>query len=333
MTRFSFPGAVVVLVAGGTQDAVGIPAVEAKLREPFGTAFDRAGNLWIIEMESGNRLLKVDRSGVLTHFAGQPKAGFSGNGGPALEAQFKGPHNLAILPSGNVLIADTFNGHLREVDVQAAIVNESPLQKPASSKPFCVALAFDGSQVYVADLLRVYSLDLKSGAAKVIAGNGSKGAPPDGSVAANAPLLDPRAVAPDHHGNVYILERNGNALLVVDPQGVIRTVVNATGARGAAGDGGPALAATMNGPKHLCVDLDDSVIIADAENNIVRRYQPKDGKITRIAGTGKKGAGGLGGDPLKCELARPHGVTVNPETGELYITDSYNDRILKIVKE
>jgi streptogramin lyase len=86
----------------------------------------------------------------------------------------------------------------------------------------------------------------------------------------------------------------------------------------------------MNGPKHLCLDRDGSVLIADAENHVVRRFSPKTGLMTRVAGTGKAGASGLDGDPQKCELRRPHGVTIGPE-GNLYITDSYNDRILKIV--
>jgi DNA-binding beta-propeller fold protein YncE len=107
-------------------------------------------------------------------------------------------------------------------------------------------------------------------------------------------------------------------------------VVNAAGKKGASGDGGDALAATMNGPKHLCVDLDDSVIIADAENNLVRRYVPATGKIQRVAGTGHIGTAGLGGPPTQCDLHRPHGVTVRAD-GALFITDSYNNRILKIV--
>ena len=101
---------------------------------------------------------------------------------------------------------------------------------------------------------------------------------------------------------------------------------------GGEGDGGPALAASMNGPKHLCIDRDDTVIIADAENNLVRRYVPATGKIERVAGTGKQGSEGVGGSPLACQVARPHGVTIHPLTGELYITDSYNNRVLKIVK-
>jgi DNA-binding beta-propeller fold protein YncE len=55
--------------------------------------------------------------------------------------------------------------------------------------------------------------------------------------------------------------------------------------------------------------------------------------MERIAGTGKQGSAGVGGDPKQCQLARPHGVTVHPQTGELFITDSYNNRVLKIVKE
>ncbi len=61
----------IVLVAGGSTEATDIPATEAKLHEPFGAEWDRAGNLWIVEMIHGNRLLKVDSSGILHHVAGE----------------------------------------------------------------------------------------------------------------------------------------------------------------------------------------------------------------------------------------------------------------------
>jgi DNA-binding beta-propeller fold protein YncE len=324
------------LVAGGPEDKVGIPALQAKLKEPFGTEFDRAGTMFIVEMIAGNRLLKVDAKGVLTHVAGQLKAGDSGDGGPALAAQFNGPHNLAVLPDGNVLIGDTWNGRVRKVDLKVGTVSSLPGYGVAGPQakgngPYCIALNPAGDALYIADLKRVQKLDLKTSKLSVVAGNGQKGKPADGAKATEAPLVDPRAVAVDSKGNVYILERGGNALRVVNPAGLIRTVVNASGAKGGSGDGGDALAATMNGPKHLCVDRDDTVIIADAESHLVRRYEPKTGRIVRVAGTGKKGSAGLGGDPTQCELARPHGVTVHPQTGLLYITDSYNDRVLRIV--
>jgi len=334
---FNAHAARITLVAGGDKDALNIPATEARLKEPFGTDFDKAGNIWIIEMASGNRLLKIDNKGVLSHVAGTGKSGDSGDGGSALQAQFNGPHNLAVLPDGNILIGDTWNGRVRKVDVKSGTVSTVPgygvdSKAAKGNGPYCITLDFTGTKLYIADLRRVRVLDLKAGKTSIVAGNGQKGRPQDGAVATDAPLVDPRAVAPDRKGNVYILERGGNALRVVDAAGKIRTVVNASGAKGGDGDGGNALAATMNGPKHLCVDLDDNVIIADAESNLVRKYLPKEGKIVRVAGTGKKGSAGVGGDPAQCELARPHGVVVHPKTGELYITDSYNNRVLKIGK-
>lgn len=325
------------LFAGGSRDAVGIPAAEARLREPFGTEFDASGQAWVVEMVSGNRLLRIDGQGRLHHQAGRLEPGHSGDGGPALAAQFNGPHNLAVLPNGNVLIGDTWNGRVREVDVRTGTVREvpgwtAPAGKERGQGPYCITLSPDGRRLYIANLLQVHLLDLAAGTSKVLAGNGRKGVPEDGSLAAEAPLVDPRAVAPDRAGNVYILERTGNALRVVGPDGRIRTVVNASGRRGAGGDRGPALQATLNGPKHLCVDRDGSVLIADAENHLIRRYLPASGRIERVAGTGQQGRAGVGGDPRQCQLARPHGVTLHPQTGELYITDSYNGRVLKIVR-
>ncbi|MDO8538859.1 MAG: hypothetical protein Q7S40_00350 [Opitutaceae bacterium] len=326
----------IVLVAGGNDDATNIPAVRARLKEPFGVGFDRAGNAFIVEMAAGNRLLKVDARGTLTHIAGQPAPGYAGDDGPALEAQFHGPHNLAVLPDDNILVADTWNGRIRRVDVSRRTIASVPgfivpAEQARRNGPYCITLDPAGTRLFVADLRRVHALDLKTGRSRVVAGNGEKGVPADGTTATDAPLFDPRAVATDRHGNVYILERGGHALRVVDRAGKIRTVVNASGKKGSEGDGGDALQATMNGPKHLCIDHDDSVIIADAENHLVRRYLPSTGKIVRVAGTGKKGAAGVGGPPEQCELSRPHGVTVHRD-GTLYIVDSYNNRVLKIVR-
>jgi sugar lactone lactonase YvrE len=325
----------IVLVAGGERDATGIAATDAKLHEPFGAEFDAAGNLWIVEMAAGNRLLKVDNQGTLTHVAGQRTAGSGGDGGPALAAQFNGPHNLAVLPDGDVLIGDTWNGRIRRVRVAAGRVDafpgfEVPLDRARATGPYCIALTPDGTELLVSDLRRVHAVDVKTGRTRVIAGNGDKGIPADGARAVEAPLVDPRAAVQDRQGNVYILERSGHALRVVDRAGRIRTVVNTAGRKGADGDGGDARSATLNGPKHLCVDLAGNVVIADAENNLVRKFMPASGRIVRVAGTGKKGAAGEGGAPERCELARPHGVTVHRD-GTLFITDSYNNRILKIV--
>jgi DNA-binding beta-propeller fold protein YncE len=326
----------IVLVAGGDEDRTGIPATRARLLEPFGVDFNSAGDMFIIEMASGNRLLRMDSRGILHHVAGQNPPGDSGDGGPAMTAKFNGPHNLAVLPDGNILVADTWNGRVRRVDIKAQTVStlpgfNVPADRARTAGPYCIALNSTGTEVYIADLRRIHAITVKTGASRVVAGNGDKGVPTDGALATEAPLFDPRAVAVDRKGNVYILERGGHALRVVGRDGKIRTVVNSSGRKGADGDGGDALAATMNGPKHLCIDHDDNVIIADAENNLIRKYVPATGKILRIAGTGKKGTAGLNGPPEQCELSRPHGVTIHRD-GTLFITDSYNNRILKIVQ-
>ncbi len=324
------------LVAGGHTNAVDIPATQAVLKEPFGTAFDGTGQMWIVEMASGNRLLKVNEAGILSHVAGQSQPGLEGDGGPALSARFNGPHNLAIRPSGRIFISDTWNGRIREVDPKTNLVDslkgfEVSLDKAKAAGPYCISMSMSGKQLYIADLIRIHRLDLETGKSTVVAGNGTKGIPKNGAIAIDAPLVDPRAVAEDRLGNVYILERNGNALRVVRPDGKIETLVNATGKKGPEKSRQePAVEAMMNGPKHLCVDLENRVIIADAENHLIRRYNPAEGTLTRIAGTGVSGKEGVGGPPTACQLARPHGVTIHPKTGELTITDSYNNRILVI---
>ncbi len=314
-----------------------VEVVAEGLHEPFGTEFDRRGTMYIVEMAAGNRLLRVDDDETLVRIAGQREAGFSGDGGPALQAQFNGPHNLAVLPDGNVLIADTWNGLIRKYDAKNGTIDSLAgfrvsLDQARRSGPYCISLDFAGGALFVANLNQIHRIDLESGVAKVVAGNGTRGRPNEAALAVQASLSDPRAVAVDRKGTMYILERGGNALRMVDTQGRIRTVVNVSGKRGGDGDGGPALDATLNGPKHLCIDKNDQVIIADSENHLIRRYVPETGIIERVAGTGKQGSAGIGGDPRACELSRPHGVTVHPLTGELYITDSYNDRVLKIVE-
>ena len=80
------------------------------------------------------------------------------------------------------------------------------------------------------------------------------------------------------------------------------------------------------------IDLDGSILIADTENHCIRRYSPADGKITRVAGKGTRGSSGVGGPALDVEMNQPHGIYVH-KSGDLYISDATNRRILKIAKK
>jgi len=331
-----------VLVAGGGEGRDGGSAREAKLQSPFGVDFDRAGNLYFVEF-TGHRVRKIDRKGILSTVAGTGEKGYAGDGGPAAKAQFNSMHSLAVTPQGDIYIADTWNNRVRKIDGRSGEIRTiagtgekgfrgdgGPATKARFGGIYCLALDGKGEKLYLADLdnRRIRVVDLRSGVVETVAGNGERGVPRDGAEAKKAPLIDPRAVAVDAKGNVYILERSGHALRVVDAEGKIRTVAG-TGKKGFRGDGGDALRAEFNGPKHLCVDRNGDVLIADTENHVIRKYLPREGKIVHVAGTGRKGRAGLEGPPRDAELNQPHGVTARAD-GVLYISDSSNHRIVKI---
>ncbi|HZN35963.1 MAG TPA: hypothetical protein VFB80_19170 [Pirellulaceae bacterium] len=327
------------LVAGGGETPEGVAATKAKLGNPFGVDFDAAGNLFFVEID-GHRVCRIDPAGKLTRIAGTGVKGDAGDGGPALSAQFNALHNLAVGDGGDIYLADTLNHKVRKLDKSGQITTIAGTSKgfsgdggPAARAQFsgiyCVSLDPSRERLYLADLdnRRIRMIVLKTGIVTTVAGNGEKGVPADSAAAAESPLVDPRAVAADSAGNVYVLERSGHALRVVDRQGKIRTLAG-TGQRGATGDGGPARQATLSGPKHLCIDKDGGIIIADTDNHVIRKLLA-DGTIVRLAGSGRRGPGGVPGPALAVELDQPHGVYVHP-SGDLYIADSLNHRILKI---
>jgi sugar lactone lactonase YvrE len=330
-----------VLVAGGHEENEPVAAMSAKTHTPFGIDFNRTGTLFFVELV-GQRVRAIDPSGILTTIAGTGEKGHSGDNGPALRAQFNDMHSLAIARNGDIYIADTGNNCVRRIDAHSRTVTAfagtgrkgfSGDGGPAASAEFggvyCLAFNASGARLYLADLdnRRIRCINMASGTVETVAGNGERGVPPEGGQARLAPLVDPRAVAADDRGNIYILERGGDALRVVDSTGRIRTVVG-LGVKDCRDENGHE-PLPLKGPKHLCLDQDGNVMIADSDNHLVRKYVPGEHKLVRIVGTGKPGDAGLGGPPLEAQLKQPHGVYAHP-SGVLYIADSYNDRLLKL---
>lgn len=322
-------------MAGGGGSPAGAAARQIKFVEPFAVAFDPRGSDWFVCEHKGERVVRVTRGGATALLAGSGEAGYSGDGGPASAAAFKDPHGIVVTRTRQMYVADTLNHVIRRIDLANGLVSTlagdgqpgfagdgGPAAAARFHGTFALALNPAEDQLYVADLFnrRIRKIDLRSGMVTTVAGNGSKGTPADGAQAAASPLVDPRAVAVDSREQVYILERGGNALRVVDPGGAIRTVI-------APGQITP----DLNGPKHLCVDRRDRVLIADAENHLVRLYDPRTQRTVTVAGTGRKGERIDPRDPARTELNRPHGVAVDAR-GRLWISDSYNHRILRIRK-
>jgi streptogramin lyase len=157
------------------------------------------------------------------------------------------------------------------------------------------------------------------------AGTGERLPTPDGAKLANAPLNGPRAIDFDKDGNMWLALREGNAIYRLDlTAGTIHHVAG-TGQKGFTGNGGPAKQATLSGPKGISVAPDGKVYFADTESHSVRLIDVRKGTVELVAGTGERGDGPEG-DPLKCRLARPHGIFVDVD-GTVFIGDSENHRV------
>ena len=296
-----------------------------KLDHPLGIDFDAKGNMIIGEL-AGGRILRHGSGGALKLLAGDGSKGYSGDGGPAEKATFDGIHNVAVTPDGDIYISDAWNHCVRRIDGSTGLIETfagkgeagfggdgGPAIEATFNYVMCVSFSPDFNSLYVADLKnrRIRVIEMATRTVRTIAGNGEKGVPRDGDFARESPLVDPRAVAADRAGNIYVLERSGHALRVVRPNGRVFTVAG-TGKKG--NQDGPALKASFSSPKHICVGGDGNVYIADDGNNEIRFYDP----TTKTVGTIE----------TVLDLSRPHGVCVHQD-GSLYVADSGNDRVLK----
>jgi sugar lactone lactonase YvrE len=304
---------------------------DSPLKRPFGIDFDQRGRMFIVELEGG-RVHRLDPTGALSKVSGDGSKSYKGDGGLFAEATYNGMHNCAVTLNGDLYIADSWNHCIRKIDAKTGVISTiAGTGKagfhgdggPATAAEFdfimCITLDHSNTVIHVADLKnrRIRAVDLKSGTVTTIAGNGKKGVPENGAKATDAPLVDPRAVAADSKGNVYILERGGNALRVVSPDGTIHTV---------AGDGtqgfndGPALQAQFGSPKHIGVDDNDNIYIADDANKAIRKFDPVAKTVSTVLGRGF-------GDQ-KIRLLQPHGVCW--EDDWLYVLDTSHNRILRL---
>ncbi len=310
---------------GGTWDAKTSP-----LASPFGVDFNSNGDMWIVELEGG-RVQRFDVAGELHLAGGDGTKSYKGDGKKLAAATFNGMHNCAVTPNGDLYIADSWNHCVRKVDAATGVISTiagtgqqgfSGDGGPATAATFdfvmCITLNRTNDVLHIADLNnhRIRAVDLKSGLLTTVAGNGKKGVPTDGDIAVQSPLVDPRAVAQDSKGNIWILERGGHALRAVLPDGTIQTIAG-TGTKGFAD--GTGLTSQFGSPKHLCVDDADNVYIADDENAAIRRMDSQTREVTTILGKGQGDA--------RIRLSHPHGVTW--ENGLLYVVDMGNNRILR----
>lgn len=328
----------------------GSPANKAMLDQPFDVTIDSKGRI-LFSDTFNHRIRRYDpKTGLIETIVGSGQKGFSGDGGPALNADLNEPYGVKLgAGDRHLYIVDRLNFRVRRVDLTTGIIETfagngkpvysgdgGPAPEAGLMEPNGVAIGpgpnGEQSKVYIADVRghRIRVVDTKTNVIETFAGTGEARHTGDGGPANKASIFGARAVAVGPEGDVYILEREGNSLRVVDHRtGAIRLLAG-TGAKGDSGDGGPALEAKFNGPKELCVAPDGrSVFIVDTENQKIRRVDLESGKIFTAAGNGKRGGSGDGGLARDAELDRPHGVAVGPD-GTFWIGDTNNHRIRRV---
>ncbi|MCP4000514.1 MAG: hypothetical protein GY727_06365, partial [Gammaproteobacteria bacterium] len=297
---------------------------------------------------SGNILYKGDgtttnnNAAIIITVAGNGQGSFSGDDGPAVEAELFEPYGISVDSIGNIYIADSGNHRIRKVDANGIITTVAgngqgvhsgdggPATEATLRFPYDVVLDSIGN-IYIADAAnqRIRKVDT-SGVITTVAGNGQQGYSGDGGPAVELKLNWPRDVAVDSLGNIYIADTYNQRIRKVNTSGIITTVAG-NGQQGDSGDGGPAAEAMLYDPRGVVVDSIGNIYITDEFGNKIRKVGTS-GVITTVAGNDAGFLGGYSGDggpATEAGLFFPTRVAVG-STGDFYMAGRLSHRIRKV---
>lgn len=281
-------GNVVTIAGNGSSEFSGDngPAIQAGLGSPAGIAVDASKNLYIL---TASRVRKVSASdGIIRTVAGGSVGGFSGDGGPASQAQINEATGLAVDSAGNIYIADYANNRVRKLTVSTGIIGTiAGTGMPGFSGdggaaidaelhgPYSIAVDRNGN-VYVADYFncRIREVSSSNGQINTIAGNGICGFAGDGVPATSASIGEIFGIALDSQGNVYLADNGNNRVRMIDAShGNISTVAG-NGTVGLLGDNGPATSAELETIYGLTLDRSGYLYVLNSAPGRVRAIGP-----------------------------------------------------------
>jgi hypothetical protein len=308
-----------------------------------GIALDVFNNIYIPD-ENNNVIRKVNSLGIITTIAGNRTLGYSGDGGQATDAELNDPEAVAVDAVGNIYIVDADNACIRMINTSGIIMtiagkgpNSSGGIGDGGQATDAVLSGLSGiaidviGNLYISDDNRIRKINTL-GIITTIVGNGVVGFGGDGGQATNAKLEAPYGIAFDQAGNLYFADSANDRVRKINSSGIITTVAgngfNSPGTGGFSGDGGQATNAELYYPTGIILDAAGNLYIADLFNERVRMVSTS-GIITTIAGDGTQAYSGDGAAATAAELGNPAGLAFDTESN-LYIADSYNNRIRKI---
>ncbi len=276
---------------------------------------------------------------VIDTVAGDGTFGFTGDGGPAVNARLASPSAAVCDNAGNLYIADTYNGRIRKVDTNGIITTVAgngtqgysgdnvPATSASLSRPAGVSVDSTGN-LYIADTLnhRIRKVNT-NGVITTVAGTGQLGYSGDNGPATNAALSRPSGVFVDNNGNLFIADTDNNRIRKVNTNGVITTVAG-DGTIAHSDDGIQATAASIPIPFQVFADSSGNIYIPDRFTHRIRKVAPS-GVISTIAGTGSEAFSGDEGPAIQAQLASPYSVCVD-SSDNVFIADSGNHRIRQI---
>lgn len=311
-------------------------------RKPDQIYRDAADNIYFADTDN-HSVWKVDTtSGAIVRVAGTGASGFSGDGGPAVQARLDSPQGVSGDSSGSIYIADTRNNRVRKVDpfgYISTIAGDGTAGDSGDNGPAASARLNRPHAVFVDSAGNVFISDTESNKIRkmnaaspfliqTVAGTGAAGYNGDGIAAATARLNHPEGIYVNAAGELFIADSDNHRIRKVSAASPFNiSTVAGNGQSGYLGDGVQATSTRINDPHGVFVDTSGNILIADTDNHRVRRVNTS-GVIATVAGTGVAGYSGDGGAATGAELDGPRSACVK-SNGEVVISDTMNNSLRK----
>jgi sugar lactone lactonase YvrE len=259
----------------------------AELNEPYEVRFDRAGNMYFVEMQN-HVIRRVDReTNTITTVGGNGRRGFAGDGGPATAAMLNQPHSIALDDRDGLYVADIGNHRIRRIDLKTGIIEsiagnsqrKLPTDGQAArgnpiSGPRALCVRGDDLWIALREGHSIWRLNLTKGTIHHVAGTGEAGYRGDGGPAASARFNGPKGIAMGPRDTVFVVDTENNVIRQIDLRsGTISTIAMESLNDPEEPDRGVDAAVQLNRPHGICVGPGGTIYIGDTLNHLVRRIR------------------------------------------------------------